>query len=107
MGAGASVEAGVPASFDMTKTLVEKLGDKRRWVAEPLNFVCGALMAYDSAGGASPYAGLDIERVFAAVQLLAERRTLEVTPFVAAWHPAVDAHDQAGDLPGSFDSSSQ
>lgn len=56
--------------------------------------MCGALLAYDAAGGASPYAGLDVERVFAAVEPLTERRTLEVSPFVAAWHPAVDAWDR-------------
>lgn len=62
--------------------------------AQALNFVCGALMAYDSARGGSPYRGLDVERVFAAVELLGERTELEVTPFVASWHPAVDAWDR-------------
>lgn len=59
-------------------------------------------MAYDAAAGGSPYEGLDVERVFAAVELLAERRTLEVSPFVSAWHPAVDAWDRPG-LPPFFD----
>jgi SIR2-like domain len=58
-----------------------------------LHFVCGALLAYDAAAGRSPFLGLDIERVFSAVQLLAERNALEVSPFVASWHPAVDALD--------------
>ena len=60
-------------------------------------------MAYDGAAGTNPYAGLDVERVFAAVELLAERRTLEVTPFVSAWHPAVDAHDRNAQLPSFWD----
>jgi hypothetical protein len=49
-----------------------------------LHFVCGALLAYDSASGRNPFGGLNVERVFAAVELLAERDTLEVSPFVAA-----------------------
>lgn len=95
LGAGASVEAGVPATFDMTEQLVGRVARQRYTnVAQALHFVCGALVAYDTAAGASPYEGLDVERVFAAVELLAERRTLEVTPFVSAWHPAVDAWDR-------------
>jgi hypothetical protein len=95
IGAGASVEAGVPATFDMTERLAAEIGAARfRRGAQALNFVCGALLAYDGARGESPYKGLDVERVFAAVELLGERTELEVTPFVASWHPAVDAWDR-------------
>jgi hypothetical protein len=95
LGAGASAEAGVPTSFEMTTRLVARIGagDGMRF-GPALNFVCGALLAYDSAQGSSPFDSLDIERVFSAVELLAERRTLEVTPFVSSWHPAVDAWDR-------------
>jgi SIR2-like domain len=95
LGAGASVEAGVPASFDMTRELVERVNNPRLSpTAQALNFICGTLVGHDSASGQSPYEGLDVERVFAAVELLAERRTLEVTPFVSTWHPGVDAWDR-------------
>lgn len=67
-----------------------------------LNFVCGALVAHDAASGHSPYDGLDVERVFAAVELLSRRRELEVTPFVSAWHPAVDEWDRP-ELPAFWD----
>ena len=107
LGAGASVEAGVPASFEMTQKLVARINENKRHVAQALNFICGALVGHDSAAGADPYAGLDVERVFAAVQLLAERRTLEVTPFVANWHPAVDAWDRPSRPPPFFDSDLQ
>lgn len=95
LGAGASAEAGIPTTFNMTQHLVERVGT-RSWdpTTSALHFVCGALIAYDAAEGASPYEGLDVERVFAAVELLAERRTLEVSPFVSAWHPAVDTWDE-------------
>ncbi len=110
LGAGASKEAGVPTSFELTRQLAEKLAvaawDQR--LASALNFVCGAMIAYDGAKGASPFEQLDVERVFAAVELLAERDTLEVSPFVASWHPAVDAWDQGPpSRPASFDRSLQ
>jgi NAD-dependent SIR2 family protein deacetylase len=96
LGAGASKEAGVPTTFEMTEQLVARIAESQPYsqTTQALNFICGALLAYDAAGGASPYTGLDVERVFSAVELLAERRELEVTPFVAAWHQAVDAWDR-------------
>jgi hypothetical protein len=104
LGAGASVDAGVPATVKMTEKLVAEIDEApfSRY-AQALNFVCGALVAYDSARGESPYVGLDVERVFTAVELLAERNELEVTPFVASWHPAVEGWDRQH-TPGLFDS---
>lgn len=98
LGAGASKEAGVPTTLEMTKALVDRINDgpiARRNQSSALNFVCATISAYDAATkGANPYDSLDVERVFAAVELLAERRELEVTPFVASWLAAVDAWDQ-------------
>lgn len=61
---------------------------------QAFNFVYGALIHHAAARGVDPSVGLDVERVFSAVTLLAERRDLEVSPFVAAWHPAVDDWDR-------------
>jgi hypothetical protein len=97
LGAGASAEAGIPTTRKMTNQLVSRIAEEsyaRDKTVSALHFVCGSLIAYDAAQGLSPFEGLDVERVFAAVELLAERRTLEVTPFVSAWHPAVDAWDE-------------
>lgn len=99
LGAGASQEAGIPTTFELTRVLVERIEGHAGWRRDnssALNFVCGTLVGYDAATkGTSPFDRLDIERVFAAVELLAERRDLEVTPFVASWLPAVDAWDQS------------
>jgi hypothetical protein len=106
LGAGASKEAGVPTTLEMTRTLVNRIDEGpivRRDQSSALNFVCATISAYDAATkGANPYESLDVERVFAAVELLAERRELEVTPFVASWLPAVDAWDQAQSLGMGF-----
>lgn len=101
LGAGASDEAGIPMSRPMTRKISDAINASApyRRAAGVLNFVCAALLAFDAAEtGASPFESLDVERVFAAVQLLARRRDLEVTPFVGAWHPAVDAVER-GDVP--------
>jgi SIR2-like protein len=105
LGAGASAEAGVPMSFDMTERIVELIGRNRSGdqLSEALNFVCGQLMAHQAVSGKSPYEGIDVERVFSAVELLAERSKLEVTPFVSSWHPAINTWDRPS-LPTGFDS---
>lgn len=108
LGAGASAEAGVPTTFEATERLVHRINERAydlRPIAAALHFVCGALLAYDGAEGQNPFSGLDVERVFAAVQLLAERNTLEVSPFVGSWHRAVDALDSRSrtTIRGNFD----
>jgi hypothetical protein len=83
-------------SVGMTKTLVDRIGRKFPQYELPaaLHFVCGAILAYDAAEGTNPLGDPpDVERVFAAIRLLEDRRNLEVSPFIAAWHPAVDAWD--------------
>jgi hypothetical protein len=111
LGAGASAEAQIAVTSEMTagiaRILDEDPSSRYYGASAALNFVCGALIAHDTARGASFLEGLDVERVFSAIELLAEREELEVTPFVASWHPAVEAIDQGPatgrqGLPASF-----
>lgn len=97
----------MPTTFEMTENLVARVRDSTPpggAAASALHFVCASLMAHDAATtGQSPFSGLDVERVFSAVELLAERNELEVTPFVASWHPAVNAWDtQSKGAPAFF-----
>lgn len=95
LGAGASRDAQVPVSTEMTAKLAAMLNEHpQSRHTQAFNFVYGAMIQHAAARGVDPSAGLDVERVFTAVMLLADRRDLEVTPFVAAWHPAVDAWDR-------------
>jgi|NGEPerStandDraft_6_1074524.scaffolds.fasta_scaffold124741_3 hypothetical protein len=106
LGVGASVEAGVPASMPMTQEIVQHIGNTRgrfRGIAQALNFAVGALIAHDTAVGASPYAGIDVERLFSAVQMLGNRDAVEVAPFIAAWSPILDSIGPEGRFPTSFD----
>jgi hypothetical protein len=74
----------------MTKAIVDRVGATRTDMSLALNSAVGAMIAHDTALGANPYAGIDVERLFAAVQMLAARGDLEITPFVASWAPALD-----------------
>jgi hypothetical protein len=103
LGAGASVEAGVPASYEMTEQIVKAINAGQTYQADhqawALNFVCGALQAHSTAQRGSYLEGLDVEYVAAAVSLLAERDEHEATPFVSAWHPAIEEIDQSPSPP--------
>ena len=106
LGAGASVEAGVPASMPMTEEIVEHISNdsgRLQGIRQALNFAVGALVAHDTAAGASPYAGIDVERLFSAVQMLGNRGAVEVAPFVAAWSPILDSIGPEGRFPSLFD----
>lgn len=97
LGAGASVEAGVPGAFDMTKKIISQLradGDHPK-VAHLLSFVAGGLLFEAGKGNRDPFSsGVNVEDLFNAVQLLAERNDLEAAPFVGAWHPTVEEFDK-------------
>lgn len=102
LGAGASVDAGLPISIALTQSVAEKI-DARRFGGNPpstaLNAAVGAIVAYDSARGASAFGGVDIERLFSAIQMLATRDELEVSPFIGAWNGSVITANGDGSLP--------
>lgn len=92
-GAGASVDAGLPISVKLTQEIAAHLDQsglaRRSRTGVALNAAIGALVAYDSARGESAYAGVDVERLFSAAQMLANRDDLEVSPFVGNWNESV------------------
>ncbi|GAB2566734.1 SIR2 family protein [Kribbella endophytica] len=95
LGAGASVEAGLPASFDLTEKITKSIeGDRySRMIGLPhaLHFAIGSLVAHDTARGGSAFDGIDVERLFSAVQMLSDRGSLEIAPFVASWSAGLTA----------------
>jgi hypothetical protein len=97
LGAGASVEAGVPDSYDMTKRISEHFHQDvlLRKQAHVISFVIGGLLFQHGVRGNDPLAeGVNVEELFNAVILLAERNTLEAAPFVGSWHAMVQEFDK-------------
>ncbi len=96
LGAGASIEAGLPGSYEMTERLVSQFKERYRYESDAdlpslLHYLCGKLISHESDRGASPFTAIDVERLLGAAQLLSERPTLELAPFVATWDPGVDS----------------
>ncbi len=96
LGAGASMEAGVPGAYNMSERMVRKFYedvDLLRY-APVLSFVAGGLMFQRGVRGENPYGGIDVEELFNAVQLLEGRSNLEAAPFIGSWHPMVAEFDR-------------
>lgn len=93
LGAGASHEAGLPISVELTRRIAAEV-EKRYWyegTVQALHAIIGAIIAHDTGRGGDAFEGVDVERVFAAVQMLAHRNELEIAPFVTAWNGSIDS----------------
>lgn len=84
LGAGASKPAGVPTATEMTQDMLRKADSTEFW--RPLSAIVGALQMRQPDFERK----VDVEQVMNASQLLADRLSLEFSPFVGAWHPIID-----------------
>lgn len=98
LGAGASVDAGIPTAFDMTHEMIN-LFQKNYYqyymegykvAIKILRFVAGGLQFKRGIGGKDPFQGINIEDLFTAIMMLAKRHELEIVPFVSQWSPYID-----------------
>ena len=96
-GAGASVEGLVPDSNRMTERIVEEFrkDNHPKRHKDVINFVIGGLLFKKGIQGENPLnAGVNVEELFNAVQLLGERNTLEAAPFIGSWHSMIEELDK-------------
>lgn len=98
LGAGASADARLPMSFDLSRKIVDDINaqNARAQYVEPecrlaLNVTWTRLQAADAVAGNDVLRGIDVERLFAAVRQLGRRDALPISPFVSAWDPGVES----------------
>lgn len=96
-GAGASVEAKVPAAYGLTGKIVDEFRsspDLERY-AQVVSFVIGGLLFDKGIHGQDALkCGINVEEFFNAVEMLANRSTLNATPFVGSWHAMIEEFDK-------------
>ena len=101
LGAGASVEAGVPDTYKMANQMLSKFiengNNNYAQYAKILKFVIGGLLFQQGINGENPFNGVNIEDLFNTVLLLSERHDSELSPFIGAWHPRI-VDFESGDL---------
>jgi hypothetical protein len=92
LGAGASVDAKLPTSTELTRLITAEIDNANRYggEAQALHIAIGAMVAHDTGQGGRAFAGIDVERLFSAIRMLADRNTLDIAPFVASWNQNLD-----------------
>ena len=112
LGAGASVEAGVPHAYGLTEKIYDyfRHGDRGGDDAVESSAVVGLVI-----GGLRFQRGLrnddvsdprvNVEDLFNAVEMLGNRNMLEAAPFVSTWHPIIADFDKlyVRDVRGGYD----
>lgn len=98
LGAGASVDAGVPDTYAMTDRLLEKFEHRQatHWV-KAVNYAVAALIHHKGAHGTNPRRGINIEEIVTALRLLASRDNSDAAPFVDAWSGHIVAIEKEED----------
>ncbi|QQR58080.1 MAG: SIR2 family protein [Candidatus Melainabacteria bacterium] len=95
LGAGASKDSNIPLSsemgremvnFESSEDLLDAYQDRQR---RALRFIAGGLAFKAGMENYDPFYGVDVEALFNAADHLARRTSLEVSPFISAWHPAI------------------
>lgn len=104
LGAGASIKAGVPPSVDMTRAIIRQIDEDapHRTTTQALNYAYAAMVAHDTAHGGRALDGIDVERLFSAVEMLGQRDELQVAPFVSSWASPLEAVGSSGQFPPFF-----
>lgn len=93
LGAGASVDAGLPTTVTFAKQLLEAIAIAHRRhpsLVDTLNFVYGAMVNHRTERGGSPFDAVNVETMISAIRLLRDRGTHEVAPFIRDWKPEVN-----------------
>jgi SIR2-like domain len=96
LGAGASRDAGIPVTTEMTRQIYDltsggPFADREAThLGRALATVIGGLTYQKGIRGENPYKGLNVEEVFASVQMLANRSDIEAAPFIGSWHNIIE-----------------
>lgn len=96
LGAGASMECGIPMANQMTKDFIqiaESHGRHHDSIHRILKFVVGGLKFRLGANGINPIGDANIEEVFNCIDSLANRDQLDISPFVSSWHHILNELD--------------
>lgn len=92
LGAGASFDAGIPLTADLTEQVLETVNassDGRESWVKALNFAHAAMFSYAARDGSNPIGTVNIERLISALRLMRSREDHEAAPFVSSWREPV------------------
>lgn len=85
LGAGASMDAGLPNAFDLTQRVYDNLGSHSGESKRLYGFVVAKLLTRQSRLGLSPFDKLNVEEVYDALKRLMSRESDALVEFVSSW----------------------
>ena len=92
LGAGASMDAGLPNSYRLTRIIYEKLLENRdKTQAILFGYIISKLVGRRVLAGGSPFEPVNIEDAYDALLRLISRESDIVSEFVYSWDPILDA----------------
>lgn len=99
LGAGASMDAGLPSALSATSEIVKSLKNQENG-SEPclqiLQYVIGCLLADKGRKLENPLDGVDVEAVYNALMFLADLGESDAFPFIQSWDPMISKFDLVG-----------
>lgn len=90
LGAGSTVDAGLPTAVQLTTLLEEALTEEHPELLSVLQYVRGAVQFGRGCRGEVPGRSVNIEELLTACSFLADREESFVYPFVSGWHEKVE-----------------
>lgn len=87
LGAGASIDAGLPSAFQLTQRVYEELAAGRRSNAHLFGYVIAKLLVRQSRLGLSPFRPINVEEVYDTLKRFLSRDTDALGEFVYSWDP--------------------
>jgi hypothetical protein len=101
LGAGVSIDAGIPSSFALTRVVYDTLrGNRGSDQATLFGYVLAKLTARRVLAGGSPFDRINIEDAFDALLRLLQRDQDIISEFVYSWDPILDSFKPSFDEAG-------
>jgi hypothetical protein len=88
LGAGASVEAGVPAAKEMVKIIYRSVKQSPGY-SNAIETAIGGLRLHKSISHRDPFGDVDVEDLYEILRILADRHAHLLAPFVGSWSHAI------------------
>ncbi|MBA2919042.1 hypothetical protein GON01_14160 [Sphingomonas sp. MAH-20] len=110
LGAGVSIDAGLPNAFDLTRRIYNELAIAQREEAKLFAYVIGKLITRQAKLGVSPFREVNVEEVYDALKRFLSRDSDILAEFVYSWDPVsfpsaqtFDVHRFAASMGSAFD----
>lgn len=86
LGAGASIDAGLPSAFDLTEVVYSRLINHSH-AKNLFGYVVSKLVVRQARNGFSPFEKLNVEEVYASLKRFIARDSDALSEFVYSWDP--------------------